>query len=300
MHMSKESTVEEVIAQHQAAGKLFTVDGIQSFALDFGSGEPVLCLHGVPTSSFLYRKVLRSLAEKGLRGVAIDLPGLGLADRPKDFDYSFPGFARFCARAAEALGLESYHLVVHDIGGPIGFALAAENREKILSLTILNTWIDVVNFKKPLPMRPFEMPLLGEAELAGITHATWRFMFSTAAVSDASKIPEEEIYAYVDLLKREDGGAAFLKVMRNFADSEDFRALCYQAVQGVPYPVQAIWGAEDPGLRYERYGTEIKEVAGLQEVYQLPAKHLLQEEQWEAIAEKIVEIAARSKAMLQR
>jgi pimeloyl-ACP methyl ester carboxylesterase len=298
--MNHELTVDQVIAQHQASGRFFSVDGIKSFALDYGSGEPVLCLHGVPTSSFLYRKVLRSLADKGLRGVAIDLPGLGLADRLKDFDYSFPNLARFCARAAEELGLQRYHLVVHDIGGPVGFALAAHNKEKILSLTILNTWIDVVNFKKPLPMRPFGKPLLGEAELATITHATWHLLFSAAAVSDADIIPKEETYAYVDLLKREDGGAAFLKIMRNFADSEEYRALCYKAVQDVPYPVQAIWGAEDPGLRYERYGTEIKDVAGLEEVYMLPAKHLLQEEQWEAIAEKIAEIAARSKAVLAR
>ena len=41
-----------------------------------------MCLHGVPASCFLYRKVLRELAARGLRGIAFDLPGLGLADRP--------------------------------------------------------------------------------------------------------------------------------------------------------------------------------------------------------------------------
>ncbi|GAB3539940.1 hypothetical protein GCM10027443_37140 [Pontibacter brevis] len=298
--MSNNLTVEQVIEQHRSSGKFFRVGDVQSFALDYGSGEAVLCIHGVPTSSFLYRKVLRSLADKGFRGVSVDLPGLGLAERPEDFEYSFPSFAIFCARAAEELGLEKYHLVVHDIGGPIGFALAAENKEKILSLTILNTWVDVVNFQKPLPMRPFEKPLLGEAELAGLQHTTWNLMFSSGGVSNSEIIPKEEIYAYVDLLKREDGGDAFLKIMRNFASTEEYRKLCYEAVQNVPYPVQAIWGAEDPGLRYERYGTEVKEAAGLEEVTKLPAKHLLQEEQWEAIAEKIAQIAERSRQMLPR
>ncbi|WP_262507364.1 hypothetical protein [Salegentibacter salegens] len=55
----------------------------------------------------------------------------------------------------------------------MGFALAAENQEKILSITILNTWVDVVNFKKPWPMRPFEKPGLGEIELVSMQHATW-------------------------------------------------------------------------------------------------------------------------------
>lgn len=46
----------------------------------------MVCLHGVPSSAFLYRKVLPELAAGGLRGVAFDFPGLGLAERPKEFE----------------------------------------------------------------------------------------------------------------------------------------------------------------------------------------------------------------------
>ena len=49
----------------------------------------MVCVHGVPSSCFLYRKVLGELAARGLRGVAFDLPGLGLAERPEDFDCSW-------------------------------------------------------------------------------------------------------------------------------------------------------------------------------------------------------------------
>lgn len=286
-------TVEQVIAGHKASGRFIEVDGLSTFVLDWGEGEPVFCIHGVPTSSFLYRKVLKELVNKGFRAVAPDLPGLGFTDRPETFDYSFSRFARFCAKVAEKLGLKQYHLVVHDVGGPTGFALAAENREKILSLTILNTWIDVDKFKKPLPMRPFEVPVVGEAQLAATTHTTWQLLFKSMGVSNADGIPKEEIDAYVDLLKRDDGGNAFLKIMRNFDHSIAFRELCHRAVQGVPYPVQAIWGAEDPALDYERYGEEIKAVAGLTQVHQLPAKHFLQEEQGEAIASLIAAQAHR-------
>ena len=284
-------SIEQVIEAHEASGKYLMVDGVRTFVLDWGEGEPVFCLHGVPTSSYLYRKVLKELVKKGYRGVSLDLPGLGLSDRPEDFDYSFPNFARFCARAAEELGLERYHLVVHDVGGPVGFALAAQHPEKILSLTILNTWIDVDKFKKPLPMRPYEKPLLGEAQLAATTHTTWHLLFKSLGVSSPERIPTEEIHAYVDLLKRTDGGKAFLKIMRNFEDSVKFRELCHQAVQGVAYPVQAVWGAEDPALDYERYGEEIKQVARLSEVHKLPTKHFLQEDQWEAVADYIAQIA---------
>jgi pimeloyl-ACP methyl ester carboxylesterase len=293
--MSNKRTVEQVIEQHQAAGKYIQVDGVRTFVLDQGEGEVVFCIHGVPTSSYLYRKVIHSLAAKGMRGVAIDLPGLGLSDRPEDFDYTFHNFARFCARAAEVMGIEKYHLLIHDIGGPIGFAIAAENKAKVLSLTILNTWIEVDKFKKPLPMRPFEMPLLGEAELLTITHMTWYLLFSQLGVNHADNLPKEEVYAYVDLLKRDDGGKAFLKIMRSFQKSEEFKRLCYQAVENVSYPIQAIWGADDPALDYERFGEEIKNAANLPTVHKLPSKHFLQEEKPEEIAQLVVQLARSSK-----
>ena len=95
---------------------------------------------------------------------------------------------------------------------------------------------------------------------------------------------------YVDLLKRGDGGKAFLRIMRNFNSTRQLRDLCYSAVEAPPYQVQAIWGREDRALTYGRYGTEIKKVAGLREVSLLPSRHFLQEEVWMSIADKVNEI----------
>lgn len=288
--MSDERESQEVIYRHEASGKYIEVKGTKAFVLDKGTGEPVLCLHGVPTSSFLYRKLIKSLAEKNLRGISIDLPGLGLSSRPKDFDYSFTGLGNFLLKAVKVLNLENFHLVVHDIGGPIGFYMAAKHPERIKSLTILNTWVDVVNFEKPLVMRPFEKKILGEAELKMITHTTWPVMFSQIGVVNAENIPEAEIKAYVDLLKREDKGEAFLRIMRSFENSEEFRDLCYLAVQNTSYPLQAIWGDKDPALTWDRYGEEIKGTADLKEITRLPSRHFLQEEVWNEIADKIEEL----------
>lgn len=82
--------VAQLLATHLGAGRRFTAAGISSFVLDDGPADaaPVVCVHGVPASAFLYRKVLPALASRGLRGIAIDLPGLGLADRPADADYT--------------------------------------------------------------------------------------------------------------------------------------------------------------------------------------------------------------------
>jgi haloalkane dehalogenase len=135
-----------VIEAHRRAGRDMIVDGVRSFVREHGDGDPVVCLHGVPASSFMYRKLLPALAERGLRGIAFDLPGLGLADRPSDFDYTWTGLGRFAAAAVDTLRLDRFHLVVHDIGGPIGFELAAGDPTRVRSLTLLNTLIGVDHF----------------------------------------------------------------------------------------------------------------------------------------------------------
>jgi len=286
--------IQQIIKEHERAGKYLEVDGVKTFALDKGNGEVVFCVHGVPTSSYLYRKVIDSLAVKGYRGISVDLPGLGLADRPEDFDYDFDNFANFLTKALKELNIDKFHLVVHDIGAPIGFALAAKNLEKVRSLTILNSMIDIQNFDKPLVMRAFEKKLLGEIELKTITHTTWPVMFSQMGVNDTSKIPSAEIKAYVDLLKRQDDGKAFLKIMRNFNQTEKFQALILKALKNVDYPIQTIWGKDDPALDYKSYSKEIEKYTDSQETHLLPSKHFLQEEVYEEIAEKITLFARQA------
>lgn len=286
--------IQNIIEKHERSGKYLDINGVKTFALDKGSGEAVFCIHGVPTSSYLYRKVIDSLAQKGYRGVSVDLPGLGLADRPEDFDYDFDNFSNFLTQALKELNIDRFHLVVHDIGAPIGFALAAKNLEKVQSLTILNSMIDIQNFKKPLVMRPFEKKILGEAELKTITHTTWPIMFSQMGVNDVSKIPSNEIKAYVDLLKRKDNGKAFLKIMRNFNQTEKFQALVLKALKNVDYPIQAVWGEDDPALTYDHYKEELAKYTDTQETHLLSSRHFLQEEVYEEIAEKIAVFARKA------
>jgi haloalkane dehalogenase len=284
-------TSAEVVERHRSAGRFFDAAGVRSFVLDMGEGEPVVCLHGVPSSSFLYRKVVAELAGHRLRGLSFDLPGLGLADRPRDYDYSWTGLGRFCVAAVDALGLERFHLVVHDIGGPVGFELAAAMPQRVRSLTVLNTIIEVDTFKRPWSMEPFARRGLGEVYLATLTKPAFRQLWYLQGISDRNAMSKEEIYAYVDLLKREDRGRAFLKIMRGFERTPEKRRLYESTVRDVPYPVQLVWGAEDPGLKLAVHGEQARRAAGLEEIQTVPAKHFLQEEQAPAIAERVAKLA---------
>ena len=284
-------TSTEVVERHRSAGRFFDVAGLQSFVREDGDGEPVVCIHGVPSSSFLYRKLIAELAARGLRGVAFDLPGLGLADRPSDYDYSWTGLGRFCVAAVDALGLERFHLVVHDIGGPVGFELAAAVPERVASMTVLNTLVEVDTFKRPWSMEPFARRGIGEIYLATLTKPAFRQLMYRQAIADRTATPKEEVDAYVDLLKREDGGRAFLKIMRGFERTPEKRRLYEGTLRGVPYPVQVVWGADDPALPVGRHGEDVRRAAGLDEIHALPAKHFLQEDQAPAIAERVAALA---------
>jgi pimeloyl-ACP methyl ester carboxylesterase len=282
--MDNTDEIAGIIQRHERTGSYITVEGIKTFVVDQGTGPVVFCIHGVPTSSFLYRKITTALQQRGLRVIVPDLPGLGLTERPEDFDYRFTAFGTFSNTLLDVMNIAEVHLVVHDIGAPVGFAMAAQKMSRIKSITVLNAMLDLKNFTKPLAMRPFEIPLLGEAELATLTPFTFPLLMKYAGVDNMNALSKAEMGAYIHLLKRKDEGKAFLKIMRQFEKTEAFTALCYSAFKNPAYPVQLIWGMDDPFLPYDEQGKEFEKARPGVPVHQLKAKHFLQEEKYEAIA----------------
>jgi haloalkane dehalogenase len=283
-------TVADVVDRHYSSGRTFTAGGLRSFVLEQGDGAPVVCLHGVPASSFLYRKVLPELAVRGLRGVAFDFPGLGLAERPADFDYSWSGLARWTAHAIDALGIDRCHLVVHDIGGPIGFEWAIAHPERVLSLTVLNSPIDVSVFRRPWPMHPFSIGGVGEAWLALMRPPGSSWIFRHIGISDNTAISDAEVKAYIALMKRGDQGRAFLRIMRGFELTPAKQAFFYEGLRSRPYPAQVVWGRSDRMLGDERRRA-VQDALGIETPLLLPARHFLQEDQAPAVAEAVAGLA---------
>jgi pimeloyl-ACP methyl ester carboxylesterase len=108
--------------------------------LEQGSGDPILLLHGWPTSSFLWRRMLGPLAQHH-RVIALDLPGYGRSDRPRDVSYGLPFHAEVLTGLLDALALPSIGLVVHDLGGPVGLYWCARNPGRLRKLALLNTLV---------------------------------------------------------------------------------------------------------------------------------------------------------------
>lgn len=107
--------------------------------VDEGEGEPILLLHGEPTWSYLWRKIIPQLPG---RKIAPDLIGFGRSDKPEEIGwYSYDKHVDSIVRLVESLDLRRITLVVHDWGGPIGLRFAVEHPERVARLVILNTGI---------------------------------------------------------------------------------------------------------------------------------------------------------------
>jgi haloalkane dehalogenase len=116
-------------------------DGLRMHYLDEGEGDPVLLLHGEPTWSFLYRKMIPPLARVA-RCIAPDYFGFGRSDKPTERAwYSYERHVASIARLADHLDLRRITLVVQDWGGPVGFRFAVENPERVSKIVVMNTGI---------------------------------------------------------------------------------------------------------------------------------------------------------------
>jgi haloalkane dehalogenase len=122
------------------AARYRDVQGLRLAHIDEGEGRPVLFLHGEPTWSFLWRKVIPPVRDAGFRCIAPDLVGFGRSDKPTDIAfYSYERHVELAATLLEDLDLHEATMVVHDWGGPIGLRLAVEHPERIERLVILDT-----------------------------------------------------------------------------------------------------------------------------------------------------------------
>ena len=188
-----------VVEAWRGQSKTYVVDGVATQVWEHGDGEPVICIHGVPASAYCYRKLLPELAKRGLRGIAFDLPGLGLADRPEEFDYSWSHLGLYATKLIEQLQLEKFHLLVHDIGGPVGFGVLGRIGERVKSITILNTTTLATRFRPHPSMAIFRQPIIGELALKAMRPNFLAVALNTHGF--VSKLHRDDYLAYYQLLK---------------------------------------------------------------------------------------------------
>jgi len=131
------------------------INGLRYHFLDQGTGDPVVMIHGNPTWSFYFRKLIRELSGR-YRTVAPDHIGCGLSEKPalKQYDYRLNSRVRDLESFLEHLEVkEKITLVLHDWGGIIGMVYAVRNPQRIGRMVIMNTAAFRPPQGKTLPIR---------------------------------------------------------------------------------------------------------------------------------------------------
>ena len=117
--------------------------GSQMHYIDEGEGDPILFIHGNPTSSYLWRNIIPFVLPQG-RAIALDLIGMGKSDKP-DLDYTFADQSRYLEAFIDKLDLQNITLVVHDWGSTLGLHYARRHEDNVRGITLMEGMLPPAN-----------------------------------------------------------------------------------------------------------------------------------------------------------
>ncbi len=221
-----------------------SVGGVRSRVLEAGPATPaeaVVFVHGNPGSCEDWRRLLGRAGDLG-RAIALDMPGFGRADKPDDFDYGVPGYARFLDGALAALGVRRAHLVLHDFGGPFGLAWATARPDAVGSLGLIDTGV-LEGYRWHYAARVWRTPVLGELSQAAMTRRAFRVLLRHG---NPRGLPRE----FVDRMFDDYDAGTRRAVLRLYraTDATSAGPRLGAALGAIHAPVLVIWGAHDPYL----------------------------------------------------
>lgn len=211
-----------------------------------GAGEPVVLVHGTPSSSYIWRNVVPRLVDAGYRVHVFDLLGYGLSERPWDpaVDTSITGNVAVLDGLLDLWGLDSFHLVAHDIGGGVAQRFGVRSIERLRTLTL----IDVVSFDTYPSERTRQQMADGLEVLAKKPDDEHREHFREwllSTHSDPTGFDPEALDVYVDFINGPIGQPSLFQHQVAHYDPVHTMEISDRLHTLSQVPVQLIWGADD-------------------------------------------------------
>ncbi|MGM0578489.1 MAG: alpha/beta fold hydrolase [Myxococcota bacterium] len=278
--------------------RLETVDGHRVHMVDEGEGPVVLLVHGNPTWSFLWRKVIARLQGRGVRCLAPDLLGFGLSHKPRRVGFhTLTRHADVVAGLVEQVAPDLPVTVVgQDWGGPIAAAAAVRLEGRVRAAVFGNTAL--LQPKRPLRTATFHRlaraPVVSDLLFRGLG---FPLQVLDRVQGDRSSIGRLERRAYRWPLRRLRDRAGPLALARMVPDREGHPTLretpaidrWYREMDG---PVSLVWGTRDPILGGARF--RMRQARQDARYHETGAGHFIQEEIPELIADEILEVTRTS------
>lgn len=255
--------------------------------IDEGTGPAIVFFHGNPTWSFLYRDIIIAL-RKTFRCIAIDYLGFGLSDHPDDFGYTAAEHANIAGELLDTLDLRDFIVFGQDWGGPIGLHAAAARSNQIRGLVLGNTWFwpaDATN------MRAFSRVMSSPPLQLGIKYGNL-FVDGLMPLATTKKLDKAVLDHYRKPLPDAAARRGVAKFPGQIIGANKFLS---QLAEDVPArlgskPVLLVWGMKDMAFRPSML-KRIQAVFPNHTTVPLPdAKHYIQEDAPEEIAEAIISV----------
>ncbi len=277
--------------------RVAVVDGRRMHFVDEGDGPTVLMVHGNPTWSFLWRKVIARLLPKGYRCVAPDLIGLGLSDKPRAVGaHTLEMHVEALRKLVEALDIRDATIAGQDWGGPIVTGVAAREPGRVRGVVYANT--QVLAPRKRIKATAFHrfshMPIVSTIAFRGLNFPV---PMMHRVQGNPASIGRRERRAYAWPLRRWRNRAAPLAMARMVPNRPDHPSVpilheCGEFVQQFEGPAALVWGAKDPILG--RSLKRLREALPRASVTETQAGHFLQEEVPDELAVAIAQVAEQA------
>jgi len=290
----------ETYKDHRAQQNFFETSSGRIAFTDHGGGqnpdaETLVLLHGVPTSSWMYRKLIPQIT-LDMRVITVDLLGYGSSDKPKNVGDIYSPKTQ--AQRVEALlserGVTHYNILMHDMGGLVAWEMLRNHPDKVDGLVVLNTIIDQDGFNHPDMNAGFMTRQLMKAYSSKLTSAAiLDKTFGDLGLKGDYKLTEDECYGYVRPM-REGADDALYSFFTGLDDAQFSRLDNHQTLwpdyaKTYTTDVLVMWGDKDEILTS-------KQIESLKAGFNLPDEnihifennaHFLAEEIPEILAEKI-------------
>lgn len=267
-----------MIAEHKL--KVGTLEWFYRESLPLGRSDllPVVLLHGLPSHSYIWRKIMPALGSQGTRAIAPDLIGFGLSAKPQkqEFAYTSDAFITALAELLQALKIERFSLVIQGFLGSIGLQYALRHADQIESLVILNAPISTTA-KLPWQMQQWGIPMAGEM----LTQDPL-LVDRTLEAGSRYQISDADLDVYrKPFLKSSGAGRSLMTVVRNLKLPQSMAEI-ESGFQQWQQPTLIIWGINDPWLPLsmaQNFAKAVRqaELVQLEKVGHYPQEHYAEE-----------------------
>lgn len=262
--------------------------------VDEGKGEPIVMVHGTPSWSFLYRDLIKALAPK-YRCIAPDHLGFGLSDKPQHAAYRPADHAHRLHALIEHLELDSFTLIVHDFGGPIGLSHAINQPHTVRSLILFNTWMWSLRGEGAAEVAG----ILGRGRLGTVVFQNLNFelrVLFKRVWGNKAKLSSALHQQYLGPFPQPRDRQAILSLARELRDSSAwYEALWRQSERIKDIRALLLWGLKDPIFKARHLARWQALFTNAQTITFPAAGHFVPEEERDTLTRPVRQFLARQR-----